>query len=386
VLESISVRSSVFAALLLGACASGRGEELSSTRGPITNGTVDTGDDAVVVLVDDGGAVVCTAVMLSAHVAVTAAHCGIGATNYRDFRAVVGPDSSGERLELGGARIHPSFDPTSFANDIAVVTIRAEIKAKPITTFAAPEVDGHLRVVGYGRTEGGKLDAGTKRSGLSYVALVDDRTFVLTADPSQPCEGDSGGPAFSGDALVGLTSHGDSACSMPTTDTRIDAHLESFVKPYLAERAAPGKPCTYDGQCQAGTCTAAEDEPTNTFCAVPCDAGCPSNTTCRDGLCRWPLPSPGAPSSSCEKDSDCINAECVGSVCVRRCNPAANDCPSKFHCENTGGIQYQCVADPPEAPVTIEARGSGCATSPSRSSPWWLALVLLGLSRRSARS
>jgi hypothetical protein len=383
VLESISVRSILFAALLLGACASGRGEELSSTRQPITNGAVDTGDEAVIALVDDGGGVVCTAVMVSPHVAVTAAHCGIGAGNFRDYRAVVGPDVSGEKLPLSGARIHPTFDPASFRDDIAVVTIRPEIKAKPIDSFAAPELDGYVRVVGYGKTEGSKLDAGTKRSGLADVTLVDDRTFVIYADPSQPCEGDSGGPAFAGEALVGLTSHGDPACTMPTTDTRIDAYLDSFVKPYLAERAAPGQRCTYEGQCTQGTCIAAEDEPTNTFCAVPCDAGCPSGTTCRDGLCRWPLPSPGAPSSSCARDADCIKAECIQSVCVRRCNPAGNDCPSRFHCQNTGGIQYACVADPP---VTIEARGGGCTTSRSASQAWWLALPLLGLARRRGRS
>jgi hypothetical protein len=383
VVQWCEVRTIFFAALLLGACASGRGEELSTTREPITNGTVDTGDDAVIALVDDGGGVVCTAVMVSPHVAVTAAHCGIGASNFRDYRAVVGPDVSGAKLPLSGARIHPTFDPTSFRDDLALVTIRPEIEVEAITAFAAPEVDGQLRVVGYGRTTGSKLDAGTKRSGSSHVALVDERTFVLDAAPSQPCEGDSGGPAFSGDALVGLTSHGDPACTMPTTDTRIDAYLESFVKPYLDARAAPGERCTYEGQCATGTCVAAEDEPTNTFCAVSCDAGCPSGTTCRDGLCRWPLPSPGAPSSSCARDADCIKAECVGSVCVRRCNPAGDDCPSNFHCENTGGIQYACVADPP---VVIEARGSGCATSPSSPRPWWLAFVLLGLARRGARS
>lgn len=376
------MRSIFAAALLLGACASGRGEELSSTREAITSGTIDTGDDAIIAIVDDGGGVVCTAVLLSSHVAVTAAHCGVGANNWRDYRAVIGPDASGEKLALSDARIHPSFDPASFRDDVAMITIRREITGKFIDTFGAPAVDTHLRVVGYGRTTGTKLDAGTKRSGMSYVALVDDRTFVLTADPSQPCEGDSGGPAFAGDALVGLTSHGDTACTMPTTDTRIDAHLESFVKPYLEGRAAPGERCTYDGQCSSGTCTAAEDEPTNTFCAVPCDAGCPSSTTCRDGLCRWPLPSPGAPSASCSRDADCINAECIGAVCVRRCNPAALDCPAQFHCENSGGIQYTCVADPP---TPIDAGDSGCATARSTGG-WWMAFALLGLLRRSARS
>ncbi|MGZ6096159.1 MAG: trypsin-like serine protease [Polyangiales bacterium] len=378
------MRSILVAAILLGACAGDPGGAPASTRQRITNGTPDPADEAVIALVDDSGAVVCTATMLSSHVAVTAAHCGIGAKNYRSFRAVLGPNVSADAFEISDALVHPTFDGASFRDDIAMITIRPEITVKPITTFAAPVLDADVKIVGYGKTSGTKLDTGTKRVGTAKVATVADKTITLSANPSQPCEGDSGGPAFAGDALVALTSNGDPACTMPTTDTRLDAYLDTFVKPYLAARALPGERCFYDGQCATGACTAAEDEPTNTFCAVPCDAGCPTGTTCRDGLCRWPLPSPGAASSSCTRDEDCIasssaGAECVSSICVRRCNPAAPDCPNDYVCENTGGIRYECVASPPP-PV----ESTGCNTSRTGHS-WWLAVVLLGLFRRGTR-
>ena len=74
---------------------------------------------------------------------------------------------------------------------------------------SAAEED-ELRLVGFGRSGALARDEGARREGVAAVDAVNAFTLRLRPSPSQPCIGDSGGPAFATIAgvehLVGVTS------------------------------------------------------------------------------------------------------------------------------------------------------------------------------------
>src|SRR5262249_30740045 len=155
-------------------------------------------------------------------------------------------------------------------------------------------------------------------------------------NPSQTCEGDSGGPAFATvggiETVVGTTSSGDALCTMQARDMRVDAYVSAFIAPYLsatAEGAAgPGDRCFYAAHCAAGAgdCVAALDDPRLSFCSPPC-ASCPSGLSCVMGLCRHALPSPGALGSPCTSADPCADGQCAArtgssqTTCTKTCFP-----------------------------------------------------------------
>ena len=65
----------------------------------------------------------------------------------------------------------------------------------------------------------------------------------LMGAPSQPCEGDSGGPIFEDRdgrlVLIGVTSYGDPQCIRFAVATRTDAFAD-FLEPWLGRKQSPG--------------------------------------------------------------------------------------------------------------------------------------------------
>jgi len=366
-------------AALLAGCAAQTGTAVEA----ITNGSADTGDPAVVGLVDDAGDVGCTATVIEAHTAITAAHCVAGRVPLA-LHALFGSDvATGTLIEISGAQVDPMFDSGTLANDLALVTLR-EASPAPVVAIAAGAltIGETVDAVGFGTTSGTATDGGTKRAGTAKISDVQPTELTAMPSPAQPCHGDSGGPMLAGGAIVAVASRGDTACSDHATYERIDAAQQSFVAPYLAATApgtaATGAACLYDGECANGACLETKDDPDLYFCTQPCthDSDCPASMTCASDGCRYPVPSPGALGSPCTGDATCTTGMCRQMVCTRGC---LNDaCPAGYECTGSG-LEVACFAKP-------EGGCGGCSTGGGAPAGVVIALAGFARGRRSGRT
>lgn len=352
----------------------------------VTNGAADPDDPAVIALVDDAARVGCTASAIGPHTAITAAHC-IAGRDPRTLRVAFGTSVDAATLvAVSDGRVHPAFDADTLAHDVAMLTLR---DSAPVAPLALASIDASLvgtsiRVVGFGTTGAGGTDSGTKRAGTARISDVQADELVADPDPSQPCHGDSGGPALLGTgAVAAVVSRGDAACADHAIYARIDVARAVLVDPYLAETApgtaATGDACFYDDHCAEGPCLAAHDDPLLYFCSRACqrDGDCPAAMECAADACRYPEPSPGALGSPCDANAACTSGVCLQQVCTRSCLASADSCPADFACTGSG-LAYYCFAKP-----------GGCGGCSGSEGGGWLAVVI-GLSfargRRTGRS
>ena len=143
-------------------------------------------------------------------------------------------------MGVGGAWVavdsvvyHPGFDFVTMSYDVAIVRLAEEVHVTPVPLLRAaknaPVVGDNVRVAGFGLEGPDDASPASKRSGTSVVSgMYGGDRFVLRGGPSQPCRGDSGGPAFltvGGDeVLAGITSEGDAECASHSIETRVDAY------------------------------------------------------------------------------------------------------------------------------------------------------------------
>jgi hypothetical protein len=367
----------------------------------ITNGTLDTGDPAVATF----GA--CSGTLIAPRVLLTAAHC-VWSLDVLSQRAVFGDGIHApvrqERLILEG-RVHPDFDPATLQNDIAVVLLdQAPDGIDPVPLRALPIDDSligsTLRLVGFGVTMANAPpeDFGLKRQGTAslraYLAtgLVDDPT------PSSACQGDSGGPALLSvggvEYVAGVISRGDLSCGSFGVATRVDPYVSSYIEPYLAAVQPGGTPvggsCASSEQCVSHACATAPDDLNLHYCTADCSAysGCPAGMGCIERRCQYPLPTPGAFGSACDRNSDCDGWTCAAAaeggarICTVLCVPGAEmACASGYECAASPSVGGQSVCLP-SAPSTNDAGCSAAGATPSSSGFAYLLLALLLLTSR----
>ena len=209
---------------------------------PITNPTPDDGDPAVVaVLVGD--AAVCTGSLIAPDLVLTAAHCVAGVAPTEIYFGTTPPDG-GERVAVAGSVVHPAFNALTLDNDIGLVRLIHPVRVTPLTLLGsaldASLASATIRVAGFGAIDPNDMGPHEKHSGTSQITTLTATDFTLMPSPSQPCVGDSGGPAFLDrngvDYLIGVTSAGDPDCALFARDIRVDA-VATFVVPYLDEPA-----------------------------------------------------------------------------------------------------------------------------------------------------
>lgn len=164
---------------------------------------------------------ICTASFLSDRVLLTAAHCLPIADKEspQNLFINVGVDAyeDGVRMKVDRALIHPEYDSTTFASDLAVIRLEKPFyDARPLRPvgafdFRGPSLDRRstVQAIGYGRSNVGRSETesyeglGRLRTvdllALDLLAVSSDEANVIQVDMNRGrgfCEGDSGGPAL----------------------------------------------------------------------------------------------------------------------------------------------------------------------------------------------
>lgn len=180
----------------------------------IIGGTTDTGDPCVVGVFahapGSNSGSICTGTIIGPHTVLTAAHCVSPVTIGTNQQIDLLP---GTTLALPGITTSSrTFNPAWNVNNLQAChdegILHTTQTLSPICTRAAFNPNATLRIVGYGSNTHSNTGVGTKRQATVSVVGFNAVLFQDGTSNRQTCHGDSGGPAFQGANVVGVTSFG----------------------------------------------------------------------------------------------------------------------------------------------------------------------------------
>ncbi len=323
------------------------------------------------------GASICSAVLVSPRVLLTAAHCvdpvfhgastlAVRATNKPNTVMLMQSDM----IDVTTITRHPSWNPAIQKSDFDFAAILLEraptgvTAAAMLTALPANAVGQPLRVVGYGRTSAGDgTSSGTRRSVTLPITAITSADLRFGSNGAAGiCAGDSGGPSFLGEALAGIHTRTEGAACGVGVDIRVDRHA-AFVNAFVAANDPPS--CANDGRCALGCGTSDPDCP------------CQADQRC-DASCGLTDPDCSDDGSICTLDAQCAGTRCLDDprgfqFCSRPCT-SSNECLNEMTC------QAEVCRAPPDPEETGPVTG-GCSSSPT--SLAWLLVLLLSCRRGS---
>jgi len=193
----------------------------------------------------------CGGTLYKANYVVTAAHCSdfVTAGQVQVLTGTRNLDGTGVRRNVLSISIHPSWNPSTFNNDVAVWRLSTSATGIPLASLATadPAVGTALLATGWGAlTEGGSFPINLRKVSLPMVSRTNCNdansyngqitTNMLCAGRDSggidSCQGDSGGPLARGSVLTGIVSWG-TGCARPNlfgVYTRVSqATIRNFI-------------------------------------------------------------------------------------------------------------------------------------------------------------
>lgn len=282
----------------------------------------------------NGDAAICSGVLVTPRVLITAAHCldpSLHASTSMTVKATTKPDDTNLKAsDFIAATVmtrHPLFNAAEVPSpyDIGMVLLASAPAASPMglqRALPANFVGKSIRAVGYGRTSASATDSGTRRTTKVSVTSMAAKIYNFgVAGSVGTCSGDSGGPSFYTESdgverVTGIHSTAESQCGAGD-DVRIDTAL-SFIDGFITANDAPL--CTADGRCATGCPTADPDCPTDCVANGVCALGCPTadpDCCATDGRCDTTCYGTAVdPDCRCRADNRCDTG----------CTPTDPDC------------------------------------------------------------